>query len=274
MSDGYADLLRDLLPGAVVDICYPADPGANLPIGGLEGYDGVAITGSALNVYDGGPQIEPQIELARAVLQAQDAAVRQLLGPAGDHRRGRRQRAARIRRAARSASGARIALTAAGREHPMYAGKATVFDAVTVHLDEVETLAPGTHGAGGQRACPTCRRPRSASTARSPGACNIIPEFTLGDMAAIMRRYGTRLVERRLLRRRGGARRLCRPISTTLDRDPDNKPLAWRYGIDETVLDQRVRTDRDRQLDHASGAADAREARTRIAWIFAIVMWW
>src|SRR5262245_41069967 len=70
MSDGYADLLRKLSPGAVVDICYPADPGANLPLGGVEGYDGVAITGSALNVYDGGPAIEPQIELARAVLKA------------------------------------------------------------------------------------------------------------------------------------------------------------------------------------------------------------
>ena len=90
MSDGYADLLRRLLPGAVVDICYPADPGANLPIGGLEGYDGVAITGSALNVYDGGPQIAQQIELAREVLKAKDAAVRKLLGPAGDHGRGRR----------------------------------------------------------------------------------------------------------------------------------------------------------------------------------------
>jgi len=70
MSEGYADLLRGLLPDAVVDICYPADPGANLPIGGLEGYDGVAITGSALNVYDGGPAIAPQIELAREVLKA------------------------------------------------------------------------------------------------------------------------------------------------------------------------------------------------------------
>ena len=70
MIDGYADLLRRLLPGAVVDICYPADPGANLPIGGLAGYDGVAITGSALNVYDGGPQVAPQIELAREVLKA------------------------------------------------------------------------------------------------------------------------------------------------------------------------------------------------------------
>src|SRR6188472_3899570 len=70
MSDGYADLLRKLLPDAVVDICFPADPGANLPIGGLEGYDGVAITGSALNVYDGGPTIDRQIELTREVLKS------------------------------------------------------------------------------------------------------------------------------------------------------------------------------------------------------------
>ncbi len=70
MSEGYADLLHRLMPEAVVDICYPADPGSNPPIGGLEGYDGVAITGSALNVYDGGPAIAPQIELAREVMKA------------------------------------------------------------------------------------------------------------------------------------------------------------------------------------------------------------
>ena len=62
------NLLREFLPSANVDICYPADPGANLPDAcGLEGYDGVVITGSALHVYDRGPNIEPQIELARAV---------------------------------------------------------------------------------------------------------------------------------------------------------------------------------------------------------------
>mgnify|MGYP003352491465 CR=1 FL=1 len=36
----------------------------------------------------------------------------------------------------------RIGLTAAGRGHPMYVDKHDVFDAITVHLDEVETLAP------------------------------------------------------------------------------------------------------------------------------------
>ena len=35
-------------------------------------------------------------------------------------------------------------LTEAGRKHPMYAGKLDVFNAPTVHLDEVEALAPGT----------------------------------------------------------------------------------------------------------------------------------
>ena len=57
-SKGYAELLHELLPNAVVDVCFPGDPGANLPNGeALEGYDGVAITGSGLHVYDGGPAV-------------------------------------------------------------------------------------------------------------------------------------------------------------------------------------------------------------------------
>ena len=70
-SQGYSDLLRELLPGAAVDICHPGDPTAVLPEGeSLQGYDGVAITGSALNVYKGGSAIARQIELVRAVLAA------------------------------------------------------------------------------------------------------------------------------------------------------------------------------------------------------------
>jgi len=143
MSDGYADLLRELLPGAVVDICYPADPGTNLPIGGLEGYDGVAITGSALNVYDGGPEVTGQIGLARDVLKAKTPLFGSCWGlqvvtvaAGGTVRPNPKGREIGI--------GRRIALTQAGRTHPMYRGKGSVFDAVTVHLDEVEILAPGT----------------------------------------------------------------------------------------------------------------------------------
>src|SRR5262245_11488590 len=70
-SIGYAELLQELLPNSIVDICFPGDPGANLPDGqALEGYDGVAITGSSLHIYNGGIEVSQQIELARAVLAA------------------------------------------------------------------------------------------------------------------------------------------------------------------------------------------------------------
>src|ERR1035437_3564846 len=66
---GYSNLLRELIPGAIVDTCHPGDPGATLPEGeSLAGYDGIAITGSSLHVYDGGPSVMRQIELVRAAL--------------------------------------------------------------------------------------------------------------------------------------------------------------------------------------------------------------
>src|SRR5450759_657783 len=68
-SKGYSDLLREVLPGAMVDICYPGDPMAILPEGeSLQGYDGIAIPGSGLHVYNAGPEVMRQVELVRAAL--------------------------------------------------------------------------------------------------------------------------------------------------------------------------------------------------------------
>jgi GMP synthase (glutamine-hydrolysing) len=239
MSDGYADLLRQLLPGAVVDICYPADPGANLPIGGLAGYDGVAITGSALNVYDRGPTIDPQIELAREVLKSRTPLFGSCWGlqvitvaTGGVVRASPKGREIGI--------GRKIALTPEGRDHAMFAGKAAVFDAVTVHLDEVETLAPGT-----TVLATNAHSDVQAAEIRVDGAVawavQYHPEFSLADMAAIMRRYGARLIREGFFADEA-ARDAHVADLEALDRAPDNKPLAWRYGIDATVLDPGVRT--------------------------------
>ena len=67
------------------------------------------------------------------------------------------------------------------------------------------------------------------------------PEFSLADMAAIMRRYGPRLMREGFFAD-AAARDAYVADLETLDREPDNKPLAWRYGIDASVLDPRVRT--------------------------------
>lgn len=239
MSDGYADLLRELLPGAVVDICYPADPGTNLPIGGLEGYDGVAITGSALNVYDRGPEIDGQIELAREVLKAKTPLFGSCWGlqvvtvaAGGTVRPNPKGRELGI--------GRRIALTGAGREHPMYRGKASVFDAVTVHLDEVEILAPGTTVLASNATSDVQAAEIKVGGSVAWGT-QYHPEFSLGDMAAIVRRYGSRLMKEGFFIDAAARDGYVADLET-LDRAPHNKPLAWRYGMDETVLDGRVRS--------------------------------
>lgn len=238
LSDGYADLLRRLAPGAVVDICYPADPGANLPIGGLEGYDGVAITGSALNVYDGGPAIERQIELTRAVLAAKTPLFGSCWGlqlitvaAGGVVRPNPKGREIGI--------GRRIALTAAGRGHAMFAGKAATFDAITVHLDEVETLAPGTTVLATNAVSGV-----QAAELRLGGAVawgvQYHPEFSLHDIAVVIRRYGSRLLSEGFFAD-SAARDAYTADLESLGRGGD-KTIAWRYGIDDTVLSEGVRT--------------------------------
>jgi GMP synthase (glutamine-hydrolysing) len=238
-SEGYADLLRDLLPGAVVDICYPADPGANLPDGmGLEGYDGVAITGSALNIYDGGPHIAPQIELARAVYSSGTPLFGSCWGlqvatvaAGGVVRQNPKGREIGI--------GRRIRLTAAGRAHPLYEGKPDQFEAITVHLDEVETMPDNAVVLSANEYSDV----QAAEIRHGRGiawAVQYHPEYDFREIAAIMRRYGPRMVE-------GGFVSDAADLATViadfeaLHDNPAEPRLVWRYGVDATTLDRSVR---------------------------------
>lgn len=239
-GEGYADLLARLLPGAVVDICLPADPGANLPQrSGLEGYDGIAITGSALNIYDGGPAIAPQIELIRSALSAGTPIFGSCWGlqvivvaAGGSVRRNPKGREIGFAR--------RIAVTQAGRGHAMYRGKAPVFDALAVHLDEIETLPAGTVVLASNEMSDV-----QAAEVRVDGTVawgvQYHPEYTCREMAAIVRRYGGRLIDEGLFTTPEAIEAFAADLET-LDRDRGNRPLAWRYGVDAAVLDDRLRT--------------------------------
>jgi GMP synthase (glutamine-hydrolysing) len=239
-SKGYAELLSELLPNAIVDICFPGDPGANLPDGqALEGYDGVAITGSGLHVYDDKPEVTRQIEMARAVLDSGTPVFGSCWGlqvltvaAGGVVRKNPKGREIGF--------GRRIKLTEPGRKHPMYVSKPEVFNAPTVHLDEVETTAPGTTVLATNEVSDVQSAEIRVNGAVAWGV-QYHPEYPLREIAAIVRRIGLRLIDEGFFLDTREIASFANDLMT-LDRNPAEKRLAWRYGISKNVLDKKLRT--------------------------------
>src|SRR5262249_33178495 len=193
-NKGYSDLLLELRPGSTVDICHPGDSSALLPEGSsLEGYDGIAITGSGLHVYNGGPEVMRQIELVRAALKTGTPIFGSCWGlpvitaaAGGSWGKNPKGRGNGFRRSQ--------ALARGGRKHPMYAGKLDVFNAPTVHLDEVEALAPGTTVLA-TNAVSDVQSAEIRTNGSIAWAVQYHPEYPLREIAAIVRRIGLRLID-------------------------------------------------------------------------------
>jgi GMP synthase (glutamine-hydrolysing) len=239
-SKGYSELLQELLPGAGVDICFPGDPGANLPDGqALEGYDGIAITGSALHVYDQVPEVTRQIELVRAALNCGTPVFGSCWGlqvltvaAGGVVRKNPKGREIGF--------GRRIKLTEPGRRHSMYVGKPEVFNAPTVHLDEVETLAPGTTVLATNEISDVQSAEIRVNGSIAWGV-QYHPEYPLREIAAIVRRVGLRLIDEGFFLDTREIAAFADDL-VTLDRNPSEKRLSWRYGISNNVLNKSLRT--------------------------------
>ena len=238
-SKGYSDLLRELLPGVSVDVCYPGEPFALLPEGSsLEGYDGIAITGSSLHIYNNGPEVTRQIELVRAALKTGTPLFGSCWGlqvitaaAGGSVRKNPKGRELGF--------GRRIRLTEAGRKHPMYAGKLDVFNAPTVHLDEVESLAPGTTVLATNEVSDV-QSAEIRTNGSTAWAVQYHPEYPLREIAAIVRRIGPRLIDEGFFADKADIKTFAHDLDA-LDRDPGCKRLAWRHGISKNVLDKKLR---------------------------------
>jgi GMP synthase (glutamine-hydrolysing) len=238
-GQGYAELLRELLPNVEIDICYPADPAAALPSGeSLEGYDGVAVTGSGLHVYDGSLPVTRQIDLARATFSSGTPLFGSCWGlqviavaAGGQVRPNPKGREIGFGRG--------IRLTEAGRRHPMYAGKADVFNAPTVHLDEVESL-PANTTVLASNAMSAVQAAEIRVGGAVAWAVQYHPEYPLHELAVIVRRTGAGLVKEGFFRDAADMRSFADDLDT-LDRDPTCKRLSWRHGISDNVLDKKRR---------------------------------
>jgi GMP synthase (glutamine-hydrolysing) len=234
---GYARMLRRIDPTLHVDVLTAAD-GDTLPPGvGVQSYDGVTITGSALNVYNGGEPVTRQIELAKAVFAAGvpffgscwglQVAVTAAGGEVRANPRGRE-----------FGFGRRIHLTAAGRTHPLFASKPDIFEAPTVHRDEIGTLP-----AGATLLAENEFGVQAASFTQGAGTfwgVQYHPEFDYQDIAATAERYGHILVTDGMFRDGAELTAFAAELRT-LQANPADAPLLWKHGLGPAMRDESLR---------------------------------
>jgi GMP synthase (glutamine-hydrolysing) len=198
---------------------------------GLDDYDGVTMTGSALNIYDGGPPVTHQIDLAKAVFAAGipffgscwglQVAVTAAGGEVHANPKGREFGFAR-----------RILLTDAGREHPLFAGKPVVFEAPAVHRDSIAMLPRGAeilarNDFGVQAAAFTFGR-------GTFWGVQYHPEYDYLDLAATAERYGDTLVTEGMFRDRPALDDFAAELRA-LQKKPLDTALLWKHGLGPSV---------------------------------------
>jgi GMP synthase (glutamine-hydrolysing) len=235
---GYARVLRRIDPSLRIDIMLAADGEQAFPTGvGLANYDGVTMTGSALNIYNGGAPVMRQIELARAVFAAGvpffgscwglQVAVTAAGGEVRANPRGREFGFAR-----------RIVLTDEGNAHHLFAGKPAAFEAPTVHRDEIASLPPGavilaTNDMGLQ----------AAAFSHGLGTfwgVQYHPEYDYLDIAAAAERYGTTLVREGMFRDEPALAAFAAELRA-LQASASDKALLWKHGLGPAMQDEALR---------------------------------
>ena len=259
-GEAYADTLQDLSPGASCDLVRPAEDGAaETDLAALEAYDGVFLTGSPLHVYCDTPEVRRQLDFMRAVFASGtpsfgscaglQVAVAAAGGTVGENRQGHEFAFAR-----------RITPTAAGRTHPLLAGRPAAYDALSIHSDQVvqlpenATLLASNAGTAVQ----------AAEVRQGPGVfwgVQYHPELPIGDIAAALRRQAEDLIEQGVAPDTAAVEAYAAQLDA-LDREPERRDLAWRLGVDRQVTSPAMRqTELKNFLLHLVGPVRAARGR-------------
>ncbi|HMK84880.1 MAG TPA: type 1 glutamine amidotransferase [Steroidobacteraceae bacterium] len=234
---GYARVLARLDSSLHIDVLTAADGAVLAPGVGLESYDGVAMTGSALNVYQGGAPVTRQTDLAKAVFAAGvpffgscwglQVAVTAAGGEVRANPRGREFGFAR-----------RILLSEAGREHRLFTGKPVVFEAPAVHRDDIATLP-----AGAQVLASNEFGLQAASFDHGRGSfwgVQYHPEYDFQDIAAVAERYGEKLVTEGMFHDMAALATFAAELRA-LQANPSDTSLLWKYGLGPAMRSEELR---------------------------------
>jgi len=241
-GETYAATLEQMNPGIEVTRVAPADDDARIvPPDEIARYDAVFLTGSPLHVYADTPEVRRQLAFMRAVFASGTpsfgscAGLQLAVAAAGGRvRKMPEQMEAGIAR--------RITPSAAGRHHPLLAGRPAAWDAPAIHGDEVEALPDGATLLAGN----AVTNVQAAEIRHDRGifwGVQYHPELAPCEIASALRRQASSLVEAGLARDDDAVERRA-ALLDALEAEPDSRTIAWELGVDREFADaQRRRTE-------------------------------
>jgi len=230
----YQDTLESLADDLDCKVVFPADPGSPLPKGKeLAAFDGIVWTGSALNIYDGGPAIDGQIAFMKACFEEKtrifgscwglQVAIVAAGGEVTANSKGRQIGIAKD-----------IDLTEAGKSHPLYKDKPAVFDAINIHLDHTSRLPDG--------AVVLSRNDKSEVQAVEIRRGESVfwgvqyhPEFDLDYMSALIARYEPILIAEGICKSKDDVKQWAEDFAKAQKEGAEE--LQQKYGLSCDVLE-------------------------------------
>ncbi len=235
----YMEAISAHFPDINMDVIHAADRDQSLPQGvSFEDYDGLVIGGSGLRAFDETFEVTNQIELLKAFSKTglpilgscwglQIAAIAGG-GSVAASPNGREFGFAR-----------KLLLNEAGRAHPYFKNKPTVFDAPCIHYDEVDQLPSGS--------TVLCSNAHShvqgaiVPVGKSEvWAVQYHPEFDLAQLSMLIKLYAGDMITQGFFANE--AERLTyQEKLDQLSEDPADAPRAWQLGIDGDVLNDEMR---------------------------------
>jgi GMP synthase (glutamine-hydrolysing) len=239
-GETFLKTLEYLAPGCRCECVRLADGDAALDgLAPLESYDGVFLPGSPIHVYEETEDVQRQLAFMRRLFRSGTPSFGSCAGiqlaaaaAGGKVRRMPDQREVGFAR--------RIFRTCIGAGHPLLAGRPPVYDAPSIHSDEVETLPEGALLLA-SNAMTTIQ----AAEIRHDGGIfwgvQYHPELTLDEVAKALERQEEDLIREGFVTDRAALDQVTRRIET-LAAEPGRRDLAWQLGVDAQVTDPALRT--------------------------------
>ena len=236
----YALMVNAYLPDARCEILLPSDEGVEMPTNeALKQYQGIIWTGCNLCINDTeNPSVSNQISLAKRLYEIGtpsfgscwgiQMAVVAAGGEVIENPKGREMGIAR-----------KVHLTPDGLNHPMFDGKASVFDAFISHDDMISKVPTGAT----LLASNDFTHVQAMEVKHLKGtfwATQYHPEYTLFEMAALMIAREEKLTKIGYFEGHEDFTAFVDRLKMLYEK-PDRKDLRWQLAIDDDVLNDDVR---------------------------------